>query len=284
MLNKSGNIQNFIGCDAPYDDAKIVIFGAPFDSTTSNRPGTRFGAAAVRGDSHGIETYSPYQDLDLEDIAVYDAGELELPFGRPEPALDMIEAATAQILADGKVPLMIGGEHLVTLGAVRAAAKKHPNLHIIHLDAHTDLREDFLGQSLSHATVLRRCYDILGDGRIFQFGIRSGTREEFEWAQAGRTSLQKFNLDGLTEVVKAIGNAPVYFTLDLDVLDPSEFPGTGTPEAGGISFTELLGAIILLKQLNVVGCDVVELAPNLDTSGISTALACKVLRELLLVL
>ena len=283
MLNKSGNIQNFIGCDAPYDDAKIVIFGAPFDSTTSNRPGTRFGAAAVRADSFGLETYSPYQNLDLEDKQIYDAGELELPFGRPEPALEAIEAATAQILADGKVPLMVGGEHLVTLGAVRATAKKHPNLHIIHLDAHTDLRDEFLGQSLSHATVLRRCYDILGDWRIFQFGIRSGTREEFEWAE-NHTFIQKFNLDRLDEAVKAIGDAPVYFTLDLDVLDPSEFPGTGTPEAGGISFTELLGAIVMLKQLNVVGCDIVELAPNLDTSGISTALACKVLRELLLVL
>ena len=283
-LNKSGNIQNFIGCDATYDDAKAVIFGAPYDSTTSNRPGTRFGAPIIRLDSHGIETYSPYQNLDLLDTQIYDAGELELPFGRPEPALGMVEAATAQIMADGKVPLMIGGEHLVTLGAIRAAAKKYPDLRIIHLDAHTDLREDFLGESLSHATVLRRCHDILGDGRIFQFGIRSGTREEFEWAKAGHTHLQKYNLDGFAEVVKAIGDTPVYFTLDLDVLDPSAFPGTGTPEAGGISFMELLDAVILLKQLDVIGCDVVELAPNLDASGISTALACKVIRELLLAL
>ena len=282
MLNKSGNIQNFIGCDAAYDDAKIVIFGAPYDSTTSNRPGTRFAAAAMRVDSFGLETYSPYQDLDLEDARIYDAGELELPFGRPEPALGMIEAAAAQIMADGKMPVMIGGEHLVTLGAIRAAAKLHPNLRIIHLDAHTDLREDFLGESLSHATVLRRCHDILGDGRIFQFGIRSGTREEFEWAKAGHTHLQKFNLSGLMEIVESLGDVPVYFTLDLDVLDPSAFPGTGTPEAGGISFMELLSVIILLKQLNVVGCDLVELAPNLDTSGVSTAMACKVMRELLL--
>jgi len=280
-INKSGNIQNFIGCDATYDDANVVIFGAPYDSTTSNRPGTRFAAQTVRLDSWGLETYSPYQNMDLEDVQIYDAGELELPFGCPKPALDMIETAVAQVLADGKVPLMIGGEHLVTLGAVRAAAKKYPNLHIIHLDAHTDLRQDYLGEELSHATVLRRCHDILGDGRIFQFGIRSGTREEFEWAARGHTHLQKYNLDGYADVMKSIGDAPVYFTLDLDVLDPSAFPGTGTPEAGGISFTDLLGAIMMLKQLNVVGCDVVELAPNYDTSGISTALACKVIRELL---
>ncbi|MCL2376505.1 MAG: agmatinase [Defluviitaleaceae bacterium] len=282
MLNKNGNIQTFLGCDATYEDAKIVVFGAPYDGTTSNRPGTRFGPPVVRADSSGLETYSPYQNADLEDVQIYDAGELELPFGRPEPALDMIEAATSQILLDGKIPLMIGGEHLVTLGAVRAAAKKHPNLHIIHLDAHTDLREDYLGEKLSHATVLRRCHDILGDGRIYQFGIRSGTREEFEWAAKGHVHLQKFNLDWLTEVVKSLGDAPVYFTLDLDVLDPSAFPGTGTPEAGGVSFMDLLCAIVQLKQLNVVGCDVVELAPSFDASGASTATACKVIRELML--
>ncbi|MDR2183506.1 MAG: agmatinase [Clostridiales bacterium] len=281
-LNKSGNVQNFIGCDASYEDAKVVIFGAPFDSTTSNKPGARFGPYAVRAESHGLETYSPYQDLDLEEAQIYDAGEPELPFGRPQPALDMIEAAVAQILADDKIPLMIGGEHLVTLGAIRAAVKKYPDLRIIHLDAHTDLRDEFLGESLSHATVMRRCHDILGDGRIFQFGIRSGTREEFKWAEKGHTHLQKFNLDGLAEAVAALGDAPVYFTLDLDVLDPAEFPGTGTPEAGGIHFKDLLEAIACLKRLNIVGCDVVELAPNLDTSGISTAMACKVIRELLL--
>ncbi|MCL2574513.1 MAG: agmatinase [Defluviitaleaceae bacterium] len=281
-LNKTGNIQNFLGCDASYDDANVVIFGAPYDSTTSNRPGTRFGAAAVRGDSYGLETYSPYQDADLEDKHIYDAGELELSFGRPEPVLDVIENATSQILADGKIPLMIGGEHLVMLGAVRAIAKKHPNLRIIHLDAHTDLRQDYMGEPLSHATVLRRCHDILGDGCIYQFGIRSGTREEFDWAKKGHTHLQKFNLAGLVELVESLGDVPVYFTLDLDVLDPSAFAGTGTPEAGGISFMELLNVIILLKRLNVVGCDVVELAPNIDASGVSTAMACKVIREMLL--
>lgn len=283
MLNKTGNMQTFLGCDDPYDEAKIVIFGAPYDSTTSNRPGARFGPAAMRHDSHGLETYSPYQDADLEDAAIYDAGELELPFGRPEPALDAVEAATAQILADDKIPIMLGGEHLVTLGAIRAAAAKYPNLHIIHLDAHADLREEYLGQNLSHATVIRRCHDILGDGKIYQFGIRSGAKEEFEWAKT-HAALEKFGLIGFANMAKSLGDAPVYFTLDLDVLDPSAFPGTGTPEAGGVTFTELLAAMMHLKQLNVVGCDLVELAPHLDTTGISTAMACKILRELLLIL
>ena len=281
MLNKSGNIQNFLGCDAPYDAAKIVIFGAPYDSTTSNRPGARFAPVAMRNDSYGLETYSPYQNLDMEDIAVYDAGELELPFGRPQSALSMIEAVTTQILEDGKIPVMVGGEHLVTLGAIRACAARFADLRIIHLDAHADLRDEYLGEAFSHATVLRRCHDILGDGRIFQFGIRSGTKEEFAWAKS-HVKLQKFSLDGLGGIAEIIGDNPVYFTLDLDIIDPAAFPGTGTPEAGGITFSELLPAIISLKQLNVVGCDIVELAPNLDTTGVSTALACKILRELLL--
>ena len=283
MLNKNGNIQTFIGCDASYDEAKIVVFGAPYDSTTSNRPGARFAPGVMRLDSYGLETYSPYQDKDLEDMTIYDAGELELPFGRPEPMLEAVEAATAQVLADGKISLMIGGEHLVTLGAVRAAAEKYPNLRIIHLDAHTDLREDYLGEALSHATVMRRCYDILGDGRIYQFGIRSGLAEEFAWAKS-HVKLQKFDLAGFDVLTETLGDVPVYFTLDLDVLDPSVFSGTGTPEAGGISFLELLGAVIGLKKLNVVGCDMVELAPYIDPTGVSTAVACKVMRELLLVL
>jgi len=283
MLNKNGNIQNFIGCDASYDDAKIVIFGAPFDSTTSNRPGARFAPAAIRNDSQGIETYSPYQDFDMDGAPIYDAGDLELPFGDPQPALAMVEEAAGQIMTDGKTPVMLGGEHLLTLGAIIAAHRQYPNLRIIHLDAHTDLREDYLGQKLSHATVIKRCHDLLGNGKIHQFGIRSGTKEEFEWAKT-HVSLQKFNLDGFAQLAQSLAeaNAPVYFTLDLDVLDPAGFPGTGTPEAGGIDFHTLLTAIKALKQLKVVGCDVMELAPNLDTSGISTAIACKILRELLI--
>lgn len=279
MLEK--NISTFIACDCEYDEARIVLFGAPFDSTTSFRPGTRFGSQAMRSDSFGIETYSAYQDKDLLDIKVFDSGDLELPFGSPEQALEDIRARTATILADGKMPCMIGGEHLVTLGAVRAAAEVYPDLHIIQFDAHADLREDYLGVKLSHACVMRRCHDILGDGRIFQFGIRSGEREEFAFARE-HTFMNRFDLGRLEEAVKLIGDAPVYFTLDLDVLDPSEFPGTGTPEAGGVRFTELLSAIETLSKLNIVAFDMNELSPVYDQSGRSTALACKLLREMLL--
>lgn len=275
------NIHTFIGCDSEYDESKIVIFGAPFDSTTSYRPGTRFASSAMRNESFGIETYSPYQDKDLTDIKVFDGGDLELCFGSPESALNDIENFSAKILGSGKLPCMIGGEHLVTLGAVRAAVKKYPDLHIIHFDAHADLRDDYLGQKLSHACVMRRCHELVGDGKIFQFGIRSGDREEFLWGK-NHVTTNKFDFTGLEKIAEKILNKPVYFTLDLDVLDPSCFPGTGTPEAGGVSFTELMSAIKSVSALNVVGIDVNELSPMLDQSGASTALACKLLREILL--
>lgn len=280
-------LNQFIGCDKPFDDAKVVLFGAPYDSTTSFRPGTRFGPAAMRTESFGIETYSMFQDRDLaEDAAVFDSGDLELPFGAPDRALDMIEARASEILDSGKIPFLLGGEHLVSLGSVRAVAKRHPDLHIVHFDAHADLREDYLGVKLSHACVLRRCHDILGDGRIFQFGIRSGTRDERRFMLDGHVTTELFSDATLSEVVKKIGpEAPVYLTVDLDVIDPSEFPGTGTQEAGGLAFSRLLGDLRrICKDLNVVALDNVELSPSLDQTGRSTALACKLLREELLAL
>ena len=276
------NIMNFIAAEADFDEARAVIFGAPFDGTTSFRPGTRFGPGAIRAESDGIETYSPYQNKDLEDIAVFDSGDLELPFGNTEKVLEMIEARTAEILNAGKMPVMLGGEHLVTLGAVRAMVQKYPELHIIHFDAHTDLRDDYLGERLSHATVIRRCHDLLGDGRIHQFGIRSGERAEWDFAFA-HTDFHPFNVKDVLDVVLALGSdVPVYVTLDLDVLDPSLFCGTGTPEAGGVFFQDLEEALLALEALNVVGFDKNELSPHYDASGVSTAVACKVLREMLL--
>lgn len=275
------NIEAFIGCDADYENADMVIFGAPFDSTTSYRPGARFGSSAIRHESFGIETYSPYQNEDLTDYAVFDSGDLELCFGSAESALTDIEKHTEEILSDGKLPLMLGGEHLVTLGAFRAVQKKYPDVHIVHFDAHADLRDDYLGARLSHACVIRRCHDIIGDGKIHQFCIRSGDREEFGFADK-HTEMHKFSFEGLSECIEKIGTKPVYFTIDLDCLDPAFFCGTGTPEAGGISFNELLSAVEAVAKANIVGADVNELAPNLDTSGASTAIACKITRELIL--
>ena len=278
------NVETFLACDAPYDEAQIVLFGAPYDSTTSFRPGTRFGPHAIRSESFGLESYSPYQDKDLADYAVLDAGDLELRFGGPDSALSDIEDMAGALLDGGKLPFLLGGEHLVTLSAVRAAAQRYPDLHIVHFDAHADLRDDYLGEPLSHACVIRRCWELVGDGRIFQFGIRSGDRSEWAWGRE-HVKMNPFTLDGVGQVVEQLRGKPVYFTLDLDVLDPSVFPGTGTPEPGGVSFDALRQAAIqVCGGLDLVGCDVNELSPHYDPSGASTAVACKIVREMLLAL
>ena len=261
MLNP--NVETYLCCDADYEEAQIVLYGAPFDSTTSYRPGTRFGSAAIRRESYGLESYSPYQDKDLLDCKIFDSGDLELSFGKPEDALADIEERAATILTDGKLPFLLGGEHLVTLGAFRAAQAKYSNVEIIHFDAHADLRQEYLGAELSHACVLRRCWELIGDGKIHQFGIRSGDREEFRWGK-DHVNTHKF---------------------DLDVLDPSVFPGTGTPEPGGVDFNTLREAVTLVcSKANIVGCDVNELSPHYDQSGASTAVACKIVREMMLAL
>ncbi|WP_330998031.1 agmatinase [Pectinatus haikarae] len=281
-LNK--NIETILGCEKEYADADIVVFGAPFDSTASYRPGTRFASRTIRAESYNMETYSPYLELDLEENSlVFDAGELELSLGNTQKTLETIYDFTKNLLKDEKLPFMIGGEHLVTLGAVRAAAEKYPDLHIIHFDAHADLRDEFLGTKFSHATVLHRCHDILGDGRIFQFGIRSGERAEIEWGRE-HVRTRMFDFSGLEKIIKTLADVPIYFTVDLDVLDPSVFPGTGTPEAGGVTFNELRLAMNAVSAMNIVGTDMVELSPPCDLSGMSNTVALKLLREFLLAL
>ena len=281
--------KKFICCESDFDDAKIVLFGVPYDATSTYRKGSRLAPAAIRKESIGIETFSPYSDRDLADIKVYDFGDLKR-LKDIEDMLHSVESTVDDALNHNKFPVMLGGEHLVTLGAFKAIHKKYPDVCIIHFDAHTDLRDNWDGQKLNHSTVIRRCHDVIASEakqssqsspRIFQFGIRSGERTEFEWAKQN-THLCRHNFATLKDAIKQIGNRPVYFTIDLDVLDPSEMGGTGTPEAGGVSFLELLDATQKVFGLNVVGCDINELSPPYDCNGASTALACKFLREVLL--
>ncbi len=281
-MNK--NISTFIGCEEDFAESSTVIFGAPFDGTTSYRPGTRFASQTMRLESYGLETYSPFLNKDLEDYAIFDAGDLEITIGNKHKALAEIEDMTRTIVQAGKKPFMIGGEHLVTLPAFQGVFEKYPDVMLIHIDAHTDLREDYIGEELSHATVVRRIWDLVGDDRIFQFGIRSGTKEEFMWSQAGHTYMEPFRANTFSSLLEKIGNKPVYVSIDLDVLDPSLFAGTGTPEAGGLTYKELEALFPVLAKLHIVGADIVELAPHYDQSGVSTAVACKIMRELLLVM
>lgn len=276
---------SFQSCISTYEDADVVIFSVPMDATTSFRPGTRFAGNAIRLDSKGIEWYSPYRERDLKQYKTADLGDLDVPVGAVEDALDIVYQTTKQILQDGKTPMVVGGEHLISYPVIKAVFEQYPDTHIIHLDAHTDLRTEFLGRTMSHATFMRHVHTFTGDDRIHQFGIRSGDKSEFDWAAQGHVTMRKYDLEGLDDVVKALKNKPVYITIDLDVLDPAVFPGTGTPEPGGISYKDLLWAIDQLEILEqVVGADIVELAPMLDPSGASTAVAVKTLRELVLLL
>lgn len=266
-------------CDT-FTDADWVMVGLPYDGTCSNRPGSRFAPQAMRLASWGLETYSPGLDRDLEQIRFFDAGELEFPLGNREASLALIHRATDETYAAGKRWLGIGGEHLVTLPTMEAVLKYHPDVVVVHFDAHGDMREDYLGERLSHAAVLRRVVEHIGPERLSQIGIRSGPKPEFDWMRQHQTLIGGW--DERDRLAERIGDKPVFITLDLDALDPSILPGTGTPEAGGLTYTELERWLHWLGQFRVIGADVVELAPDYDPTGVSTAVACKVVRELLL--
>jgi agmatinase len=276
---QSGRFMAFDGgADAPW-----VLFGLPMDFTASFQPGSRFGPSRIREASWGLETFSPLLGRDLGDIAVQDLGDLELPIGNVRESLDAIRAAAQELLAQGRRFLALGGEHLVTLPLVQAVHAVYPDLVVIHWDAHADLRETYLGERLSHATVVRRLVEEVGSRRVYQFGIRSGTREEWAFAAQHTHLFPGEVLAPLRQVREDLAEAPLYFTLDVDVLDPAYMPGTGTPEPGGIHPTEAFFGIKELDGLNVVGADIVETMPLHDTSQRSALLAAKLVRELALV-
>ncbi|TWB89710.1 agmatinase [Synechococcus sp. Ace-Pa] len=272
---------------------QVGLFGVPYDGTTSFRPGTRFGPAAIREVSSGLETYCPQLDLDLEDLAFADLGAVAIPFGAPEPVVAAVGQATEAVLALGLKPLMLGGEHSISSGAVGAVAARHPDLVLVQLDAHADLRHSWLGSSHSHACAMRRCLEVLPSGQLLQIAIRSGTRAEFaELRHSGRLvgtgpglSLQPERLQAdLVAALAPLRGRPLYLTVDLDWFDPSVLPGTGTPEPGGFLWGHFSGLVDELRHHRLVGADVVELSPLLDPGGNSAVLAAKVVRSLLLLL
>jgi len=270
--------RNWMGQNPDYNTSSIIMLGLPFDGTVSYRSGSRFAPERIRLASWGLEEYSPEFDKELADVNFHDAGDLAFPLGNTVKSLDMIEKNVDEIYSDGKKVFGIGGEHLVTLPEIKAIAKHVKNLAIIHFDAHTDLRKEYLGEALSHSAVIRHCADIIGAENLKQIGIRSGMKEEFDFMKEHRTLVHKYSeLDILKD-------KNVFVTVDLDVLDPSVMCGTGTPEAGGMTFNELLGWFRYLKNFKIIGADVVELAPDYDASGVSTAVASKVIRELLMVM
>ena len=275
-------LQNrFLSADFPYDQCEICIVGLPYDGTSSYRPGSRFGPNAIRKASWGMETYSPNLSRDLSDLRICDLGDLEIPFGNKEIALAKIKEVVGKIIDDGKYPVLLGGEHLITLPIVEGFRNHFRDLTVVHLDAHTDLRDEYLGETLSHSTIMRRVLEVIGEGKLFQFGVRSGSKEEFGFAN-NIGSLYEFSEDGFRRAIRSIDNRPIYISLDLDVLDPSILPGTGNPEPGGIDFNEMICAIQILGKARVIGFDVVELSPNHDPSEVSSIVTSKLVREMIL--
>ncbi|MBD3921813.1 agmatinase [Paenibacillus sp. PR3] len=278
----SGNV--FILSSDDYAASKAVIYGMPMDFTVSFRPGSRFGPARIREVSIGLEEYSPYLDRSLEDITYFDAGDLLLPFGNAGRSLEIIGEYVGGLLNDGKMPVGLGGEHLVSWPIFQEVYKKYPDLAIIHFDAHADLRESYEGEPLSHSTPLRKAAGLMGGKNIYQFGIRSGSREEFQYARENINFYPFEVLEPLKKVLPELAGRPVYLTIDIDVLDPSCAPGTGTAEAGGITSKELLDAVHAIARagINIVGCDLVEVAPHYDSTEQTQIVAAKVIREMLL--
>jgi agmatinase len=279
----SGNV--FIKSHPSFEESKAVLYGMPMDWTVSYRPGSRFGPARIREVSIGLEEYSLYLDRELEDVKYYDAGDIPLPFGNPQRSLDIIEEFVDKVLDAGKFPLGMGGEHLVSWPVFKAMVKKYPDLAIIHMDAHTDLRENYEGEPLSHSTPIRKVADLIGPQNVYSFGIRSGMKEEFQWAKEVGMHISPFEvLEPLKKVLPTLAGRPVYVTIDIDVLDPAHAPGTGTVDAGGITSKELLASIheIARSEVNVVGADLVEVAPIYDHSEQTANTASKLIREMIL--
>ena len=273
--------QNFLSATASFEESRIILLGCPYDGSASFRPGARFGPSAIRRASWGIETFSPYLQKDLARLKIQDMGDLELPLGEKRMALDLIRKGLRQILSHGKFPILLGGDHLITLPVVEELLTLYPGLHIVHIDAHTDLREDYLGESLSHSTVMKRVVDLLGKGRLFQIGIRSGTGEEFKLAKRMKSVVLP-DRASLRSLVRHLRNQPVYVSLDLDVIDPSLLPGVGTPEPGGLTFEKLLLLLKELQFLHIIGFDIVELTPDYDPTQVSSVTASVILREMIL--
>ncbi|MFD0826636.1 agmatinase [Neobacillus sp. M.A.Huq-85] len=279
----SGNV--FIKSHPNFEESKAVLYGMPMDWTVSYRPGSRFGPTRIREVSIGLEEYSPYLDRELEDVKYFDAGDIPLPFGNPQKSLDLIEEYIVSLLDAGKFPLGMGGEHLVSWPVMKAVFKKYPDLAIIHFDAHTDLRENYEGEPLSHSTPIRKIAELIGPKNVYSFGIRSGMKEEFEWAKQVGMHISKFEvLEPLKEILPTLAGRPVYVTIDIDVLDPAHAPGTGTVDCGGITSKELLASIhaIARSEVNVVGGDLVEVAPIYDNSEQTANTASKLIREMIL--
>ncbi len=266
----NGFINSFFAdSSASYKDAEYVIFGVPFDSTTSFRAGTRNGPRAIRELSYNFESYMPAYNLDLVEVPFTDLGDLD-PHVIPEGMIMEVQAVVQEIIKDGKRPIMIGGEHSITIGAVRAA---RPDIFVV-CDAHLDLREEYRGTIYNHACTTRRVYED-GIHDIIHVGGRSGTADQYTFSQKHLTvfSSDDIRKHGMGPVIREIRDLimgkRVYLSIDADVIDSCLTPGLGTPEPFGLlpeNIRDLIGAV----APNTVAFDYVEVCPAYDHGQAAT--------------
>lgn len=277
MINFYTQNNNFMEFDSNFDDSDICILGVPFDGTETYRSGARFGPRSIREASLSIESYSRDLDLELNDLRICDCGDLIVSSNAKE-TLKRIEEIIPGIVDKDKFPVLIGGEHLISLGAIKGLKAKYKDLRVVGFDAHLDLRDEYSGEQYSHSTVMLRIFEMVEE--VYQVGIRSGSKHEFEFAQENTKSYGADNIkEAVSDIMKDIGTAETYLTFDIDVLDPAYAPGTSNPEPCGISPAELINAIHEMKGLEVVGFDLVEVCPVYDQSGITAVTAAKIIRE-----
>ena len=288
MINKNlfdNESAIFMGAKRNPDDCSIGIFGVNYDGTCSYKSGTRFGPNAIRLVSTCLETFCPRLGKDLEDFNYVDFGSLEIDKNDSKSVIKAVKSATDFIMSKRLTPIMLGGEHSITSGAIEALVNKYPDLILIQLDAHADLRNSYMGNEHSHACAMQRCLDVLPEKKILQVGIRSGTKEEFK-IMGQHNQLVKFlpgeNAQELKKALLPYSNSPIYLTIDLDWFDPSLLPGTGTPEPGGFFWNDFEVILETLKNFRIVASDIVELSPEIDNSGVSSVVAAKVLRSLIM--
>lgn len=281
-MNILQKFSGFIGTLSNFEEAEKVLIGAPMDYTVSFRTGSRMAPMQIRLVSDLLEEYSFYQDKHINDAKFFDAGDVILPIGNVIESLNRIEEAVDWILRAGKKPFILGGEHLVTYPVIKAVNRYFKDLVVIQFDAHADLRENYCGEELSHATVMAKIAKIIGPENLYQFGIRSGTEEEFKYGRKYTNFFPDEVLPALRKVLPTLQGKKVFISLDIDVIDPAYAPGTGTLEAGGISSREMITAIHEMAQLDIVGMDLLEVSPPNDVSDMTSILAAKIIREALI--
>lgn len=259
-----------------FEEADIVIYGLPFDQTSSFLPGSKYGPEFIRFCSENIEDYSPYQNKSLNDYKICDLDDLVFDIENWD---EQIEKKVKEIFDKDKFFIFLGGEHTITVPVIRAVKNTFSDLTVIQFDAHCDLRDEYQGKKMCHASVMRRVSELIGIERIYQFGIRSGTKEEFSFGK----NLYKFEVfEPLSSVIESI-NGPVYLSIDVDVLDPGILPAVSTPEPGGISYQELIKSLLLLKEKQLIGADIVEYNPLTASPYASGSTVAEILRELILI-